>query len=325
LSHLAKKNFGTNNVKKKNKNNTLKKENKSWFDLECRFARQNYRKLKKCFKCLTSPQNRLAMIHAEKHYKHTLDRKYKNYRKKFSEGIQNLSRNNPKEFWKLLNKDKRKKQPNIEIDKLYDFFSQNLNIRDICDGNDGLPEFNILQNEPINEHINAYISKEEILKCIQKLKNEKACGEDEIINKYIKSTSNQFINIYEKLFNIIFDKGLVPHIWLIGTIKSIHKNKGDIDEPKNHRPITIVSCLGKLFTSILNIRLNTFSEEYKLIKENQFRFRQNYSTIDNIFSLFLFFQIIKLKKRKLFCAFINFEKAFDMVWREGLLYNNDVK
>jgi hypothetical protein len=52
-------------------------------------------------------------------------------------------------------------------------------------------------------HINAYISKEEILKCIHKLKNEKACGEDEIINEYIKSTSNQFINIYEKLLNII--------------------------------------------------------------------------------------------------------------------------
>ena len=195
-----------------------------------------------------------------------------------------------------------------------------MNTRDICDGNNGLPEVNILQNEPINEHINAYISKEEILKCIQKLKNEKACGEDEIINEYIKSTSNQFINIYEKLFNIIFDKGFVPHIWLIGTIKPIYKNKGDIYEPKNYRPITIVSCLGKLFTSILNTRLNNFSEEYRLIKENQFGFRQNYSTIDNIFTLFSFFQIIKLKKRKLFCAFIDFEKAFDKVWREGLFY-----
>jgi hypothetical protein len=72
--------------------------------------------------------------------------------------------------------------------------------------------------------INAYISKENFLKCIQKLKNGKACGEDEIINEYIKSTSNQFINIYEKLFNIIFDKGFVPHIWLIATIKPIYKN-----------------------------------------------------------------------------------------------------
>jgi hypothetical protein len=56
-----------------------------------------------------------------------------------------------------------------------------------------------------------------------------------IRNEYIKSTSNQFINIYEKLFNIIFDKGFVPHIWLIGTIKPIYKNKGDIYEPKNKR------------------------------------------------------------------------------------------
>ena len=52
------------------------------------------------------------------------------------------------------------------------------------------------------------------------------------------------IYIYEKLFNIIFDKGLVPHIWLIGTIKPIYKNKGVIYKPKNYRSITIVSCLG---------------------------------------------------------------------------------
>ena len=195
-----------------------------------------------------------------------------------------------------------------------------MNTRDICDGNNGLPEVNILQNEPINENINAYISKEEILICIQKLKNEKACGEDEIINEYIKSTTNQFKNIYEKLFNIIFDKGFVPHIWLIDTIKPIYKNNGDIYEPKNYMPITIVSCLGKLFTSILNTRLNNFAEEYRLIKENQFGFRQNYSTIDYIFTLISFFQIIKLKKRKLLYAFIYFEKAFDKVWREGLFY-----
>ena len=70
----------------------------------------------------------------------------------------------------------------------------------------------------------------------------------------------------------------------------------------------------------MNTRLNNFSEEYRLIKENQFGFRQNYTTIDNIFTFFPFFQILKLKKRKLFCAFIDFEKAFDKVWREGLFY-----
>jgi hypothetical protein len=39
---------------------------------------------------------------------------------------------------------------------------------------------------------------------IKKLKNKKACGEDLVINEYIKSTTNTFIDIYEQLFNIIF-------------------------------------------------------------------------------------------------------------------------
>jgi hypothetical protein len=51
-----------------------------------------------------------------------------------------------------VEKVKERSNRNIEIDKLYDFF-QNLNTRDICDGNNSLPEVNILQNEPINEHI----------------------------------------------------------------------------------------------------------------------------------------------------------------------------
>jgi hypothetical protein len=45
-----------------------------------------------------------------------------------------------------------------------------------------------------------------------------------------------------------------------------------------------VSCLGKLFTAILNARLNDYTEEFMILKENQSGFRQSYSTLDNIFS-----------------------------------------
>ena len=37
-------------------------------------------------------------------------------------------------------------------------------------------------------------------------------------------------------------------------IISIHK-KGDASNPENHRGITLTSCLGKLFNSVLNNRL----------------------------------------------------------------------
>ena len=57
-----------------------------------------------------------------------------------------------------------------------------------------------------------------------------------------------------------------------------------------------------------------------ILKENQSGFRQSYSTLDNIFSIFTLFQILKSKKKKLYCAFTDFEKAFDRVWRDGLFH-----
>ena len=110
----------------------------------------------------------------------------------------------------------------------------------------------------------------------------------------------------------------MPDVWLVGNIKLIYKNKGNPLDPKNFRPITILSCLGKLFTAILNERLCHFSEEALLMNENQFGFRKSYSTTDGFFTLFSFFEILKNKKEKLFCAFVDFEKAFDTVWRDAL-------
>ena len=62
----------------------------------------------------------------------------------------------------------------------------------------------------------------------------------------------------------------------------IYKNKGCPTDPDNFRAITLISCLGKLFTSIVYTRLNFFANEVTLIHENQADFRKGYSTIDNI-------------------------------------------
>ena len=61
--------------------------------------------------------------------------------------------------------------------------------------------------------------------------------------------------IYIYLFNLIFDTGIIPDIWLEGIIRPIYKNKGDVENPDNYRPITIFSCFSKLFTAVLNARL----------------------------------------------------------------------
>ena len=100
-----------------------------------------------------------------------------------------------------------------------------------------------------------------------------------------------------------------------------------LNETKNHNPppfklngrsLTIISCFGKLFSSILNTRLNNFSDDFYLICENQGGFRKGYSTTDNLLILHMLVNIMKCKKKKLFCAIIDFAAAFDTVWRDGL-------
>ena len=103
------------------------------------------------------------------------------------------------------------------------------------------------------------------------------------------------------MFNCKFSSGIVPDSWLLGNIKPIYKNKGDPLNPKNFRPITILSCFGKLFTSILLKRLNHYSEQFSVLNESQCGFRKGYCTVDNIFVLHSFFELIKLKKKKAFC------------------------
>ena len=77
------------------------------------------------------------------------------------------------------------------------------------------------------------------------------------------------IPIYVKLLTCVFDSGT----WLSGNNIPIFKNKGKSSDPENNRLISILSCLGKRFTSILNKRLNACSDEFLLINENQVGFR----------------------------------------------------
>lgn len=104
----------------------------------------------------------------------------------------------------------------------------------------------------------------------------------------------------------------------MGNIIPIYKNKGNKNDPESFRPITLLSCIGKLFTSILFKRLSNFVEQYEILCENQTGFRKHYSTTDNMFVLYSLFDILRMKKKKLYCAFIDFKAAFDKVWRVGL-------
>ena len=97
-------------------------------------------------------------------------------------------------------------------------------------------------------------SETEILTCIRNLNRNKSCSEDDILNELFLDCKDVMIPLLFRLFNSIFKSGYFPESWCRGCVVPIHK-KGDVDNVNNYRGITLLSCMGKLFTSILNKKI----------------------------------------------------------------------
>ena len=121
-----------------------------------------------------------------------------------------------------------------------------------------------------------------------------------------------------KLFNIILDTGIIPKDWCISLIHPIYKNKGDSGDPDNYRGISLISCVGKLFTMAINERLTNYLNKVGLIGDEQAGFRKNFSTLDHIYVISSLIDLYKHKGKRIYCAFIDYKKAFDLVDRSNL-------
>ena len=297
------------------RNNDDKTTHKRWFGTKCQSARKKYHLARRINRLTPSSINKQNLKEASQHYKRTMNFHINKFNRDTQEKLRKLKTDSPKDFWKLINNLERDKgDQNISLESLYTFF------KDLNTSNEQ-PDDEIFANIDISdddEFLNSSITEAEIRKCIKALKNNKCPANDRILNEYLKCSSDKLIPIYISLFNVILDTGIIPDSWLEGIIRPIYKLGGDPTQPENYRPITILSCFGKLFTAILNSRLNSFIDHHDILNENQAGFRSGYSTTDHIFTLHILSEILKHNKKKLFCSFIDFSKAFDSVWRLGL-------
>lgn len=169
------------------------------------------------------------------------------------------------------------------------------------------------------QELDVEISLTEIRKAVQSLKNGKSSGPDLWLNEFIKYGITNLLEYFYVLFNKIFDTGYFPDSWGDGFIVPLHK-KGSAEDVENYRGITLLSVIGKLFTNILNSRLNSWAEKYHIYVEAQSGFRKGMCTIDNVFILHSLISHCISGKTKLYSAFIDFKKAFDFVVRDVLWY-----
>ena len=219
----------------------------------------------------------------------------------------------PKEFWNIFKKisPKRKRdsvQPTMK--KFYDHFkelsnsSRDPSVPPVCHL-DGPLDYEMLVDEL------EYAAK--------KLKFGKACGVDNHSNEMILALVKTYPKVLLKLFNDIFRSGEIIPDWALGMIVPIHKDGPKLDAA-NYRGITLMSCLSKLFLSVLNNRLVIFAVENKLLSPAQLGFViKNRCSDAHIIIHNLVQQKCRTEGSKIFSCFVDFKKAFDSVPRDILL------
>ena len=284
--------------------------NAPWFDHDCYEARKKYSKIKNR---LQKRKNEYYISEIRKEsniYKKLIKLKKETYQAELHSKLRHDQKSNPKDFWRVINR-KGNNISKIDIETFKTYF-ENLNSSSIT--HDNL----VVDSIEANHSFNDPFTFEELKAHILLLKNNKASGYDRILNEHLKNCPDSLIRLLTKYFNVVLDSGLVPSDWCIGMIQPIFKNKGSEKDPDNYRGISLISCVGKLFTSCINSRLTAFLNENNTIQENQAGFRENYCTLDHIFVLNSVIELYLAKRKRVYSAFIDYRKAFDLVDRSSL-------
>ena len=297
--------------------NKKRNNNKPWYDAACRDKRKQLLDLKYSSAKNSSPEHDENVKTASKEYRTLIRRSYYKYKRELNKNLRNLRSKKPKNYWNIINNATKKNDVLVKLhmETFVEHFRKLGNSEQVSRDS----EWNIENiDSPVNDVLDGVITEEELCDLVRKLPNNKAPGCDNITNEFIKCAFPKLKHIFVRLFNVVLKSGHIPDSWSLGYIFPIYKNKGAKKDPDNYRGITLLSCISKLFTSLLNSRLTKFLDSYGTLNEEQAGFRAGYATTDHIFVLDAILRMYLHRGKKLYCAFVDFKKAFDSVDRVTL-------
>ena len=134
----------------------------------------------------------------------------------------------------------------------------------------------------------------------------------------LKHAPPTILDILLKYINLYLETSLISQQWCLDIITAIHK-EDNINDPNNFRGISIFSALLKFVCSIIHNRLEAYCSKHNIINKNQIGFRPKHRTSDHLLTLkAVVKKYVTIGKKKLFACFVDFKKAVDSVWHEGL-------
>lgn len=150
----------------------------------------------------------------------------------------------------------------------------------------------------------------------------KASGPDEIPNSALKCAekSIETVSLLTRIFNACFSLAYFPSNWKVAKVCAIPKSAPSSNDPKQYRPISLLSCIGKVFEAIVLDQLKDHEEKEKIFIKQQFGFRSQHSTLQQILRITEKASIGFNKNLSTGLVLLDLEKAFDSVWHDGVIH-----
>ena len=281
--------------------------------LQCKTLWDNY-KIQKNYTTKLSRRDRRANIITELKAKSAINdlkgvwktiKKASNLPAKVSNTSSNLDADESNKYFAQIG-------PNIqeEVSKDNSTTADNINYQDFL--NNECLEENPTYLESFNE-----VTETEVLEFISSLPGDKSTN-DPIPLKIFKQILPTFISPFTHIVNLSLKNGVMPDSCKVAMVTPIHKS-GELHDPGNYRPISILPILSKTIEHLVNSQLTQYLDDRGLISKCQYGFRKDHSTTYLMLDLFDRIYSSKSKHNRPGIIFLDIKKAFDTVNHSILL------
>ena len=163
------------------------------------------------------------------------------------------------------------------------------------------------------------IDKDTILKIGKNMKPKSSSGPDNISSKLLKHILPEIAEPLTHIINLSLKSGLVPDLMKESIIIPIYKD-GDPKELGNHRPISLLNSISKIYEKIVHKQLYEYVTNNNILNDRQYGFRNNSSCEHAMTDLLYSIEQNKKAKKTTNLVFIDLSKAFDTISFDILLY-----
>jgi hypothetical protein len=156
------------------------------------------------------------------------------------------------------------------------------------------------------------ISVKEVTEAIAKMKSSKAAGPSGVVADMVKAAGGVGAEWMTDVCNAVVKNGKIPEDWSKSWMVNVYKGKGDALVCGSYRGIKLLEHAMKIMERVIEVRVRNIVK----IDSMQFGFMAGKGTTDAIFIVRQLQEKYLAKKKALWMAFVDLEKAFDRVPRQ---------